>query len=194
MLKSGLGILAVCVALASCADNTPTKYAKPISFAAEPSIRLNVATIEVVDDYVPPMKLPNVEHAAPTPPYTAVRTWANERLKAIGSTGYARVLIEDAHITQKHIEGDENQYNGRINVIVEAHGADFNQPAATAEVTVQRSLTTDHDNSLAEKEEVWDQLVRLMMTDFDNGIKSAIEENMTNFVPGAPAAVTTVGP
>jgi hypothetical protein len=194
MLKTGLKILVVCLALASCANDTPTKFAKPISFAAEPQIRLNVATIEVVDDYVPPMKLPNVEHAAPTPPYTAVRTWANERLKAVGSTGYARVLIEDAHITQLHVRGDENEYSGRINVIVEAHGGDLSQPAATAEVTVQRSLTTDRDNSLAEKEEVWDQLVRLMMTDFDNGMKSAIDENMGGFVPGSMPAVTTVAP
>ena len=143
-MKSVLPALLGLLLLAACVDDTPTKYAKPISFADEPPIRLNVATIEVVDDYVPPRKLPNVEHAAPTPPYTAVRTWANERLKAVGRTGYARVLIEDAHITQRHVGGDDNQYNGRINVIVEAHAGDLSQPTATAEVTVQRS---SHDRS-----------------------------------------------
>jgi PBP1b-binding outer membrane lipoprotein LpoB len=189
-----IAVVALVLVLAGCAGSTEVKYVKPITFAGEPPIRLNVAKIEVVDDYVPPMRLPNVEHAAPTPPYTAVRQWANERLQAVGTTGYAQVLIEDAHITQRRVGEAQTEYSGRINVIIEAHGADFTQPAATAEVTVQRALTTDQDKSLADKEGVWDQLVRLMMTDFDNGMSGAITANMGGFVPGGGAAVTAVGP
>ena len=179
--------------LSGCGGPERTKYVAPLDFAGEAPINFNVATIEVVDDYVPPQKLPNVEHAAPTPPYKAVRIWSNQRLHAVGATGYVRVLIEDAHITQTRLRG-ETQYSGRINVIVEAHGANPQQ-TASAEVTVQRSLNTDQDNDLGEKEGVWDQLVRLMMTDFDNGMTSAINANMGPFLPGGgSAAVTEVVP
>ena len=164
--------------LASCGPEDLPNI-QPIDFAGAPPISLNVATIQVVDEYVPPMALPNVEHAAPTPPYRAVRTWADERLRAAGPGGYLRVGIKDAHIVQKQLIG-QTEYDGRIDVALDASSAD-GQTTGTAEIVVQRKVVVDNDKNLAEKETIWDNLTRQMMADFDKSASGAIAQNLSRF-------------
>ena len=153
-----------------------------MNFATTPPFRLTVANIQVVDEYVPPKVLPNVEHAAPTPPYRAVRMWADQRLKAVGTTGYVRVGIRDASIVQKSLIG-QVEYDGHLDISLDADSGDGR--TATADITVHRQIVTDKDKDLAEKERIWDDLTRGMMADFEAGANKAIANNLGQFVVGS---------
>ncbi len=169
--------------VAACGSDEDVPFVPPMDFAGEPALRLYVGNVQVVDEYVPPKELPHVEHAAPTPPYRAVRLWADERVKAVGSSGYLRVGIKDASIVQKSLIG-RVEYDGRLDVELDADSGD-GQHSAIAEITVSRQVTTDKDKDLAEKERIWDDLTRQMMADFDKGAESAIAANLGHFaVPG----------
>ncbi len=171
--------------VAACADED-VPFIPPISFAQQPPIALNVATVEVVDEYVPPKTLPNVEHAAPTPPYRAVREWAGQRLKAAGTTGYVRVGIRDASIVRKPLIG-HYEYDGRLDVTLDADSGD-GLHTATADITVSRQVTVDKDQDLAQQERTWDDLTRQMMADFDKGAQNALATNLGQFRMGNGAS------
>ena len=177
-MKRLFALLLPLALVASCAPEERLPMA-PIDFAAEGAIPLSVATIEVVDEYQPPEKLPHVEHAAPLPPYRAIREWAGERLKAAGGSGYLRVGIRDASIVEKSLVG-QMEYDGRLDVTFEASTGDDSR-TATAEVVVTRQVIVDKDKDLAEKEKIWNDLTRQMMTEFDQGATKVIDQNLGPF-------------
>ncbi len=71
-MRKAMSLFIPILLLAACAPEERLPMA-PIDFAGEAPIPLAVANVEVVDEYVPPERLPHVEHAAPVPPYKAVR-------------------------------------------------------------------------------------------------------------------------
>ena len=86
--------------VAGCATPPPAPRVFDLTFAHLPILSLDVARIEVVSDYVPSLKPPNVEHLFPMPPETGLRRWAADRLKAKGQKGSARFVIVNAAVTE----------------------------------------------------------------------------------------------
>ena len=186
MLVKFFSSLALCaVLLAGCGGDEHVPFVAPIDFAGQPPTPVTVRTIEIVDEYVPPKSLPNVEHAAPTPPYKAVRLWTNERLKAVGESGYLRVGIRDAHIVER-AAGDQVTYLGRIDVALDADGGNPTgtgaQTTGSGEVTVTRQVTVDKDLDLAAKERVWDDMTRQMMVEFSADMQRTLHGDLAGFV------------
>jgi hypothetical protein len=171
-------IIFIPLLLAACESEQRLALA-PIDFKAEAPIGLNVATVQVVDEYEPPKVLPHVEHAAPTPPYTAIREWANERLRPRVPDGYIRVGIRDASIVQKQLVG-QIEYEGRLDVTLDAQSGD-GLHSATSEITVERQVTVDDDKDLAEKEQIWNDMTRTMMEEFDRRATASISQNFGYF-------------
>jgi hypothetical protein len=177
-MKKTLLVLFPLVLLAACAPEERLPMA-PITFVNEPPITLSVGNIDVVDEYVPPEKLPNVEHAAPVPPYKAIREWAAERLKPTGGTGYLRIGIKDASIVEKKLIG-QLEYDGRLDVTFDAASGD-NSHTGTAEVVVTRQVIVDSDKDLAQKEKIWNDMTQGMMTEFDHNATEIIRQNLSEF-------------
>src|SRR3989304_3468878 len=94
LTRFALIALALALPLNACETPPPAQKLPEITFAHLPPIKLNVATVEVVVRYRPPMKAPNVEHLFPTPPLKALRTWAADRVKAVGRSGTAAFGID----------------------------------------------------------------------------------------------------
>ena len=67
-------LVMVGLALGGCASQVPVKP-PAVSFGDHSPIALDVAVIDVVEQYRPPMAKPNVEHLAINPPGQAVRRW-----------------------------------------------------------------------------------------------------------------------
>ncbi|QJE74677.1 hypothetical protein HHL28_17865 [Aerophototrophica crusticola] len=157
-------------------------------FADKGPIRLDVATIEVVEEYRPPLKDPNVEHLIPVTPTAAVKLWAQDRLKAVGSQGTARLVIRDASVVEQPLERTEGvrgwftkdqteRYSGKISVelVVQQPAKGFNGAATAA---ASRSTTVREDVSLAEREKVMLELVRQLATDLDGQLDATIRANL----------------
>lgn len=151
-------------------------------------IVLDVASIEVQADYVPPMKAPNVDHLIALTPSDAVRLWATKRLKAGGSQGRARVIIKDASVKEQELDRttgikgwftkDQSQkYEGKIQVdiIVDGTARGFSGSVSAA---VARATTVAEDVTLAEREKTMTQLVRDLAANLDVELDKSIRANL----------------
>ena len=71
--------MAVLVLLAGCAEALPNTHPPGMTFDNFQTVEINVARIEVQDNYKPPMRDPNVEHLFPIPPYAAAENLAKRQ-------------------------------------------------------------------------------------------------------------------
>jgi len=174
------------VALGGCASQVPVKP-PAVSFADRQTIDLDVAVIDVVDQYHSPMAKPNVEHLAPNSPELAVRRWAAERLRAVGHGGSAQVIILDASIVESQLAREQGvtaffttqqsqRYDGRVEVKIVCQSP--SGLTGYAQGMASRSSTVPEDISLAGREETWDKLVRGMMEDLDNRLSHAVQDGL----------------
>jgi hypothetical protein len=178
--------------LAGCAQGPGNVPAGGPAYGALPPIVLDVAGIEVVDQYRAPRAKPNVEHLVALAPAQAVRGWVAERLRANGSAGSARVMIKDASIQEvelprtQGIKGmftrDQAQrYDARIQVEVMGQSPrnNFN---GFASATVTRSVTVAEDISVAGREAVLAGLVRQLMDDLNARLDPEIRHDLAAIV------------
>ena len=87
------------LALTACESPLPQVSYPELRLNHLPAIKLDVARIEIIEQYSPPLKAPNVEHLLPLAPATAIRNWARDRLHAVGASGTARFIIIEAEVT-----------------------------------------------------------------------------------------------
>jgi hypothetical protein len=179
--------LALLVVVAGCATPPPERI-PPLNFSGRGVIALDVASIQIVEEYQSPMARPHVDHLAPTPPRLAVRRWVADRLRAVGRRGSVEVIIKDASIVEVELprtEGvkglfttDQSQrYDGRIEVKIVAQAPD-RLTAGYAQAAASHSNTVPEDISLAGREEVWNTQVREMMNDLDDRLEHGIYEGL----------------
>jgi hypothetical protein len=129
---SGLRALIVVLAfvVAGCEAAPLPEPLAELTYTGLPAISLDVAVIEVVELYQPPLRAPNVDHDFPTSPARAMRQWVKDRLRAVGETGTARFIIQDAAVTETKLEKREGlsglfykeqseRYDGRLEIILE---------------------------------------------------------------------------
>ena len=102
-----------------------------------PPIRLNVATIEVRQDFYPSGVAPDVSPLDPVQPVAALRQMALDRLQAFGPAGTAVLVIENASLTR---DGDTitGTFAVRLDIYTSA-----NVRAGYAEARVSHTHTGD---------------------------------------------------
>ena len=182
-----VGLPAV-LALALAACETPVQVQKfpEMTFAHLAPISLDVASVEVVARYQPPMKAPNVDHLVPAPPIKALRRWAADRLKPIGRSGTAQLVIHVASVIETPLEQKTGlkatftkQQAQRYDFLVEAslEVADARR-RGRAEARVTRFTTMREDVSLNERDRIWFKEVEAMMTDFN----AEMEKNVRQYL------------
>lgn len=189
-----LGATAATLALAACTAGPLPQPKEPIRFTDRAPYRLAVASVEVVDDYQPPLSPPNVDHEFPTPPREAIRAWAGDRLRAAAGGGLrlARLSIIDASVVEKPLsrtggvrgiltnEPSENLV-GNVSVLLEILDADGARLGYT-KVAAQRTRGIMEDASLREREDIYDEMARGMMSDLDKQLSANIERHLGRFI------------
>ena len=179
-------LVAPMLALSACETPVRVQSLPALTYTHLGPLKLNVAKIEIVSQYRPPMRRPNVDHLFPTPPLKAVRQWAADRLKAVGRAGVARVVIENAAAIETRLEAKKGikaaftkqqafRYDLTLKVKVEIHsrpgGGD-----ASAQAT--RFTTIGEDASVNQRNKIWFDLTEALMGDFN----SAMEKNLGRFL------------
>ncbi|HZD25889.1 MAG TPA: hypothetical protein VE631_06475 [Alphaproteobacteria bacterium] len=189
-LSAALAAVAV-LALAGCSSE-PIQKLPTLSFVDEAPIKLDVAEVQVKEAYTPPLELPNVEHLMPLSPSQAVRTWAHERLRAVGSHGTAEVIIEQASVKQIPLEksggltglvttDQEARYDLLLQVRLNLQTAN-GLSTGYAETTVKRSRTVPENMTLNERDEKLYYLVADSTKDLDEGMDQSIHTHLGDFV------------
>ncbi len=99
-------VLLAALLAASCASETPPVAPgagnfPPLDFSYLLPLRLNVATVEIMQLFVPSGQPPDVTPLDPVQPVAALRLMAQQRLRAEGATGRAVFVINDASLIRQ---------------------------------------------------------------------------------------------
>ncbi len=196
MLALGLiamGLIATGL-LAGC-ENTPP--ARPmfaeISFANLAPLNFNATTVEVVNEYVAPLKRPNVEHEMPLRPAAAAERWVKDRVKAAGTANrVVRVTIKNARVIESELKkatglrgmfttDQAQRYDAELELVIEVRGdRGFREGSASA--IARRSFTVPENITINGREQEYFKLVEDMMADINRELERSIREHMAKFL------------
>lgn len=177
--------------LAGC-NTPPSRYEFPeLTYAHLPPIRLDVAVVDVVDSYHPPMMEPNVEHLFPVPPARAMERWARDRLVAAGNNGAALFTILRADVIEVPLErttgikgvftvDQSYRYDASLEIRLDAENTSgLRRGTITAQA--RRSQTVAEDMTLNERERLWFEMTELLMRDIGAEIEKNIDKYLAAF-------------
>jgi len=181
-------VLAVVFALGLAACETPVQVQNlpDLTFSHLKPIKLNVAKIEVVSQYQSPLKPPYVEHLFPTPPVKALKQWAKDRLRAVGRTGTAQLVILNAAAVEVQLQKQTGlraaftkQQSQRYELTVEVR-LDIVQGKARGNTTAHatRFSTIGEDASINARERLWFDLTEALVGNFDKAMEENIRRHM----------------
>jgi hypothetical protein len=188
----GAALVAV-VALAGCSTKPAPQQGYPeLTYGHYGVINLDVARIEFTNSYVPPLRDPNVEHRAPANPSVVMERWTRDRLRAVGTTGEARVVLRDAKIIENRlavqggVKGMFNtdqgfRYDASMQVEIQIRDNAGVQRAFTT-VQAARSKTAAENVTLAEKDKVLFDLVEATMTEVNTELEKNIRQYLGPYV------------
>ncbi len=191
-LARGAVIAAVAALITACAAPPPQQTYPALTYGHHGVINLDVARIEFTNAYQPPLRAPNVEHAAPANPSVVMERWVRDRLRATGVTGEARVVLRDAKIVESRlaVQGGLRgaftteqgyRYDANIEVEIQLRDAGGVQ-RAFAKAQASRSRTTAEDATLAEKDKVLFDLVEATMTEINGEFEKQIRQYLGPYV------------
>lgn len=195
-MKSPLRLIAavLLLAVAGCAQPNPAFEMPQITFEHEPPLKLAVDHVEVVNAYHEPLAPPHVEHKMETTPAQGLKTWARDRLKAVGDPNgdWARVTIQDAEVVEKKLpltQGlagtftTDQAYRYTLSVkatvdILNTRG----QVLASADAQAMRSKTTPENATLNDLHLTWFHLLEGGLKDYDKAMEPNIRKYLANWI------------
>lgn len=182
--------LLVALVVAGCIQTT---HPLPeITFAHAPVIALNVARLDIQSNYQSPGAAPNVEHLFPTRIDEAMRRWAQQRLRAMGSTGSVRFTVVNAAATEEvlpvksgFVGAFTTEFDRRYTATAEATIEILDDGGALlsgVNVRVTRSRDFHEGATLEERNLFWQELTKAVMEEFDAQAERAIRRTMNAYV------------
>jgi len=189
-----LSMTAACalLALAGCETPVNVQNLPDITFAHLAPIPMNVASVQVENRFHPPLALPHVEHRIPVAPAKALTQWAKDRIKPVGTSGTAKLIIEDAGVTETKLERDESlkgtftkQQSHRYDLAVRASLVMLDAAGAergVSEARSSRSITVREDLSLNDWEKTLFETTDHLLTDFNTEMESNIRRHLADWI------------
>ncbi|BAE49123.1 hypothetical protein [Paramagnetospirillum magneticum] len=188
-------VVAVVAALtaSACQNAKPPMQKLPeISFANLRPFQLDVGQLEIVSEFVATGRAPHIEHLMPVSPEGAAQRWAQDRLKPVGRTGTARVVIKDAKVVEvplaidKGISGafkkeQELRYEAALSVaiqILDQRGMIQGETMAQA----SRSRTVAEGITLNERDRVLYDISESLVKDIDQQMAQLIQGYLGRWV------------
>ena len=187
-----LPAMCVCYLLTACESPLPDIKYPELRFSHLPVIQLDVARIEIIGKYRPPLKAPNVEHKLPLAPALAMRNWAMDRLRAVGEKGHAKFIIVDASVKAEPLRKKKGlkamltldqaaRYDARLEARLEVETAGG---LGTGFVTAisSRQRTMPEAVSINDRDFVLYRFVESVAKDFDLAMAANIERHLAPFM------------
>ncbi|MBI3451845.1 MAG: hypothetical protein HY057_03255 [Rhodospirillales bacterium] len=180
--------------LAACATSPPRPRFPELTYGHFGAFKLDVSRVDIVDEFVSPLKAPNIEHLLPVPPDRTLRRWATDRLAATGAPGrYARFIIQDAKVTETDLPRtpgvrgafttDQTQrYDISLAVGLEIRAERGNFRDGFASATATRFRTVPEGITINEREKIWFEMVEAAMNDVNAELERQIRANLPRFL------------
>jgi hypothetical protein len=134
-LRHAVLTLLLPLVLAGCGGGHARDY-PPLTYDYLPQIRLNVASVEIDDRFVPAGH-DDVTANSPVKPVTALKQMAQDRLKPFGNAGRAVLVIKDASLQKTR-----DEVIGTLSVELDVYASD-NKRAGFAIADVAQKRTGD---------------------------------------------------
>jgi hypothetical protein len=178
--------------LAGCASPPPRPSFPDIRFTDEKRLRIDAASIEVVKDFRPSFKPPQVEHLFPIPPELAIENWVHDRVEASGAGRRVVVHILDASVREVALPKTQGlrgtfttdqaeRYDGTVEVRIDlVNERGFPQRTVTAKAS--RSQSVAEGITPNQRDQAWYDMTRAMMAYLDQELERQIRENFTFYV------------
>ncbi|TCS64968.1 hypothetical protein [Varunaivibrio sulfuroxidans] len=178
------------LAVAGCQTTPPTQVLPEISFVYKAPIALNVAKIVVRSTYQAPLAPPHIEYRLATTPEKALRRWAADRLRAVGDSGVATFVIENASVIAQPLKtpagietlfgaAQSERYRADVKAVLEisdggGHGF--------ARAQASHTRTIAEDASLNDRQRVWFDLVDKVTRAFDTTMEKNIRAHLASWI------------
>jgi len=180
----------IALAVSGCASPPAPKFPE-LRFTHLPKITLDVASIEIVDNFQP-AGVAHIENRMPVLPETALRNWAQDRLQAGGVSGVAKFIINSAAVTETKLTKkggitgafttqQSHRYDADLRVELRLEGVP-RVSKAYAEANVTRSQTLGEDASINVREQMWFDLTESLMKDYDPLMSASIRTHLSDLV------------
>lgn len=178
--------------LAGCVPPPEPTSWPDIRFTDKPPIRFDVAKIVIETPYIEPIDPPHVGEQFPVSPTRAARNWAEDRLRAVGRRGTLTVTIRESGAVEERLEPSTGlkalftkeqteRYTVTIDVSVKALDP-VGPRSATATARTRKSTTVREDATLDEREQIWYDLTKDTMADFDSAMTRQIRSALADFL------------
>lgn len=184
--------LAGALALAACEAQPVIQKMPELSFADKRPFQLDVGQLEIVPEYVPPGRKPNIEHMMALSPEGATVRWAQDRLRPVGRSGYARVLIKDARVVEVPLNVEKGfsgmfkdqqaeRYEASLDVAIQILD-ERHLPVADVVARATRSKTMGENATLNERDQVLYDISAGLIRDIDAQMDSLIRTYLARWV------------
>ncbi len=180
--------------LAGCSTPATVQTLPEMSFVHLGALNFNVEKVEIDNRYKPSSDGNHVEDRFATSPVVAIRTWAQDRLKPVGTAGSGtlRVIVNDASVKETDLKLDKslkgtftkqqsNRYDLNLDVALEILDAS-GKPVGFSAAKAFRSITTGEDMSLNDREKRWFEMTEKSMDDFNNEMESNIRRYLAGWL------------
>lgn len=190
-LAAALALTAT-VTLSACETQPAAQRLPEISFANKRPFKLDVGQLEIVPEYVSSGRRPNVEQTMPVSPEAATVRWAQDRLRPMGRTGFARVLIKDAKVIEVPLKTDKSfsgmfkeeqgtRYDASLDVAIQILD-ERHFPVADVIARATRSRTISEGASLNERDRVLFDISDALIHDIDNQMDGLVSSYMARWI------------
>jgi len=182
-------VLCCCLlALASCTSSVPESKPMPeLTYEHIEALPVKVARIEIDNRYE--SSAPHdASSSFPTPPDIALRRYAENKLKASGSEGTFKFIIDGANIRHSLIQpaGKFTGWMGvgrkdlfEVNMKIRMFVVDGAGKESTHSIlNMRRSISIPQRYSLSEKEQEKLNFLELLMKDVDEAVTKTLREKM----------------
>ncbi len=179
--------------ISACASGTtqPTPL-PPLTFSKYAPLNVNVAKIEVMEEYRSPMRTPNVEHLMPYSPADAVQVWVKDRLRASGPDKLLQVIIKDAKVIETELpkksgisgfftNDQDKRYDARVEVELRVYGEAALSEANT-ETVVTRTITIPENASVEQRKNAFARMILDLMEVMNANLEKNMFAYMGNYI------------
>ena len=178
-------------ALAGCAID-PDRHAFPdITYAHLPAFRLDVAQLEIHNDYSSG-DASDIAGEFPEPPARVAAQWAKDRLTAVGQRGQATYSVVSARATRTPLPRSQgvqamlatdqsDRYDLDVKVTLEV-GNPLLQRTGSVTAEASRSQTVAENMTLNQREIVLFNLLDLTMRDLNGQLERLIPQYLEPFL------------
>lgn len=163
--------------IAAC-SRSPRREYPPLHYGYLTPLRLNVAAIRTEQHFVPSGAAPDVSQLDPMPPVLALRNMAEDRLQAVGGSGQAVFVIQEASLVRQ-----EDTIRGNFSVVLDIYTS-ANTRAGFAEARVSGTSRGDFDDLPSVLYDMTKDLMDRMNVEFEFQVRRSLRAWLV--APGAP--------